>query len=187
MTYLPLLLALLAPAHAGAIYINGIRGDDLREKQFTDCTVRIDKDGNVWIDAPHYSIKVVEPTATDDAPAPPAGGVQVAVARYWMVTEDNQSTGNVVEVFVNGVFARRIRSGDPQLILDVGPWLRPGANEIRMTALPGTPGGGIMHVYLGEGTNNRGTVKVEKLVVDFPRRATDDAAGTTRTFTLQAQ
>lgn len=187
MTSLPFLLALLAPLHAGAVYVNGVIADDLRDQQFTDCKVRIDKEGNVWIDAPYYSVKVVPPKATEDAPAPPAGAVLVNLNRYWLVTDDHESTGSVVEVYVNGVFTRRIRSGDPQVILDVAPWLRPGDNEITITALPGTPGGGVLNVYLGEGTNLKGTVKMDRPIVIFGRKSTDDPQGSTRTWTLQAE
>jgi len=187
MTSLPLLLALLAPLHAGAVFVNGVRADDLRSQVFTDCKVRIDKEGNVWVDAPHYSVKVVRPEATEDAPAPPDGGFLVTVGKYWLVTTDEESTGHVVELYVNDVFARRIRSGDPQLILDVGPWLKPGENQIRATTLPGTPAGGILHVYVGQGANNKGTVKMLRPVVNLALRATEDPAGTTRTWTLQAE
>ncbi len=187
MTSLPILLALLAPLHAGGLYVNGVRADDLRSQQFTDCKVRIDKNGNIWVDAPHYQVKVVKPEATEDAPAPPEGGVLVTVGKYWLVTDDRGSSGHVVEVFVNEVFARRLRSGDPQIILDVGPWLRPGENDIRITTLAGTPGGEELNVYMGEGANLKGTVQMRRPAVSLTLRATTDPQGLTRTWKLQAQ
>ena len=41
--------------------------------------------------------------------APSTSGV--AAARWWMVTEDNGSTGHQVEVWVNGQLAQTVVSG----------------------------------------------------------------------------
>ncbi|MDO9280422.1 MAG: hypothetical protein Q7U06_00835, partial [Pseudomonadota bacterium] len=121
--------ALLMPAvFAGSVYINGVRADLLPEVTVTNATVRFDGQGNVWIDAPGYRVQVVqpgEPAATAvPAASPPLSSVaaqRVGSGLWWLVTEDNASSGHTLEVVVNGTLVRRIASGEPQLILDIGP------------------------------------------------------------------
>ncbi len=72
----PLALAVLlvpALASAGSIYLNGVNIDGVAGVKFEKATVRIDENGNIFIDAPGYQARVV-PTqggVAQPAPQPP--------------------------------------------------------------------------------------------------------------------
>ena len=184
---LPLFLAVLSLAQAGSLYVNGIRADSLRDMEFKNVNLRIDANGDIYVDAKNYTIKASEP-APVNAP-PPAIEAGVAAGHYWLVTEDNASAGHTVEVRVNGVVVRTIRSGDPQVILDLAQYLRPGENQLTMAALPAplAPSGGVLHLYVGGGRNDNGVVRMESPQVDFQRRSSDDPAGKTQVYTLKVE
>ena len=199
-------------AAAGDVYLNGIRADVLPVMSMENVTVRFDAQGNIWVDAPTYRVRV----STGDAPAavppastypattapvvvPPAPVVYrpepsalptarprptVASGSWWLVTEDNDSVGHDVEVMVNGVSVRHVRSGESQIILDLGAWLQPGNNTITLNAAPGGYAGGAFMVYVGKGRADDGTVRLEAPDIRYARRAVDLAAGATRTYTL---
>ncbi|MES2641815.1 MAG: hypothetical protein V4850_20150 [Myxococcota bacterium] len=181
--------ALLVPAvFAGSVYINGVRADLLPEVTVTNATVRFDGQGNVWIDAPGYRVQVVQP-GEDAGPGPSApatsspssatsSNARVGSGAWWLVTEDNGSSGHTLEVVVNGTLVRRIASGEPQLIFDLGPFLRAGSNLVVINALAGsTPSGGALTVYVGRGNNLSGTIRLDNPDVSYSRRASDGANG----------
>lgn len=169
---------------AGDLYINGIQANTLRNQEFKNVQVSIDANGDIHIDTDRYTVSVTDPVDVPAAQAPAA--VQtVAPGQYWLITEDNASSGHVVEVRINGALVRTIRSGDPQLIVDLAQYLQIGDNTITIKALPGEYlGGGIMHIYLGPGDNQTGVVHMEHPPIDFARRSSDNPAGTTRTWNL---
>jgi hypothetical protein len=192
--------ALLPAVLAGGVYINGVRADLLPEVTLSNATVRFDAQGDVWIDAPGYHVQVLspgEPAVPVRTPAPSVSSAQAAsmsdtgsrttpVATWWLVTEDDGSTGHTLEVLVNGTLVRRVASGQPQLILDVGAYLRRGANTVVVQGVPGgSPAGGPLSIYLGRGNTLSGTLRLDNPEVAFSARASDGAGGSpTRQYTL---
>jgi hypothetical protein len=174
-------------ANAGELYINGVRATGMRDQSFEGAEVRIDEHGDIHITAPRYVIHSLEPAPTPSpAPQPQAQGV--GGGRYWLVTEDHRSTGHTVEVFANGELVRRVGSGEPQLILDLGPWLQKGTNNLTFSALPGPqPGGGAMHIYIGTGYNDAGVIRLHDPEIDYVRRSTDEPSGAMVDFVLDVQ
>jgi hypothetical protein len=72
-----LLVALLpGAALAGSVFLNGVRIDSVRGQSFEKVTVRIDDQGNVHIDAPHYAVR----TESVRAPAPAVAPAPAPVA-----------------------------------------------------------------------------------------------------------
>lgn len=180
--HLPLLFA---AAHAGALYVNGVPATTLRSFEFTGVNVRVDANGDVWVDAPGYEVSLGGPAA-EPPKAPEAAAAPHGV--YWLVTEDNQSTGHVVEVRVNGTLVKRIQSGDEQVIQDLGRYLHVGVNTVTIDALPGKElGGGVMSVYVSTGSTQDGTLKLDRPMIDFSRRSTDSTAGASRSFELEVK
>ncbi len=181
------LLLALGTASAGDLYINGVRADQPPVITMEGVNVRFDEAGNIWIDAPLYRVTVVQaappPAPAAPATAPASSGVAAGV--WWLVTEDNDSVGQDVEVLINGVSVRHIRSGAAQLILDVGPWLRPGANEVSLVAAPGRYDGGALMIYIGRGTTTGGTVRMDTPEVRYTRRSVDLGSGASSEFTIQ--
>ena len=171
----------MASAWAGSIYINNIAVQTLPVVEMKNVSVRFDAAGNVWIDAPNYQVREVAPPTYVSA----AGATSVVPAgSWWLVTEDNGSTGSVVDVMVNGTVIRRVVSGQAQLIMDIGPFLKQGTNEITMLIQPGTAGGGVLNIYVGQGNNSQGTIRLDAPSVRFSRRSSDPTEGGLKTYTL---
>jgi hypothetical protein len=200
-----LLLGWMNVALATTVYINGVRADVLPEITLTNVTVKVDAKGDLYITAPGYKVEVAPPTSYTPGYAPTGTPIQsnpppvastvtnpptatsgVPVGTWWLVTEDNQSMGQIVDVVVNGTVVRRVQSGDPQLILDLAPYLHRGANTVSMNAISGTTplGGGILNIYVGRGSNVSGTIRIDAPDVRYSRRATDAAASASRQFTI---
>jgi hypothetical protein len=72
-----LLLAIASLAQAGAVYLNGVRADELPEATITNATIRVDAEGNLWIEAPGYTVTVRE----QGDPRPPARSLPSAAVR----------------------------------------------------------------------------------------------------------
>lgn len=127
------------------------------------------------------------PYAVPLAPAPGAPAAlppsNVAPARWWLVTEDNGSAGHTVEVLINGQVVRTLGSGQPQQIVDVGRWLRVGANQVEVRSQSTNAGGGTYYVYIGTGSDQSGTVVMEKPIVQYGL-ANNRSGATSRSFTL---
>jgi hypothetical protein len=123
--------ALAAPAWAGssgaAVYINGVRAEALRDVQLKGVNVRVDAQGNVWIDAPQYAVEV-DGRAAGASVAP----VAVESGLYWLVIEDNGSVGHSVQVAINGALVRTVVSGALNLHVGVGQ-MRGGALVVDRT------------------------------------------------------
>jgi hypothetical protein len=209
-----LLGLLLSPVtFAGALYINGVRADAVRDMELKNVNIRVDADGNVWIDAPRYSVEVVQPGGQPPAPAPQApapqapapqvpvapvaapaplptapmamSGAEVAAGTWWLVTEDNQSVGHTVDVYISGVLVKTIKSGDEAVLMDISRYVRRGNNEVLISARAGASlGGGLLKVYLGQGSNDAGTLNLASPQITFTRRSSDSLDGASRQYTL---
>lgn len=183
---------LAAVALAGKVYVNGVDVTGLQGQTFEDVTVTFDQNGDIRVVAPGYEIQVVDPATVPSAgepverpvragglaetapPSPtttpdPAPPMQSGLpeGRWWLVTEDDASKGHEVEVFVNDQLVRTVRSGEPQVIEDVGPWLRRGRNEVRMVSTSDAGGGGTLYIYMGTGNNDSGTLMMDAPDIQF--------------------
>lgn len=115
----------------------------------------------------------------------PAGGAFVAPGRWWLVTEDNGSTGHVIDVYVGGTLAHTVRSGDPQALVDIGVFLRRGRNLITVTSRGGTYGGGALLVYIGPGHTVDGVLQLADPDIEVKRSSSSPASGGSQSFTLE--
>ena len=174
-----LALSLLADAFAGGVlYVNGVKADGLRGFEFRDVGVRVDENGDIWVDEPNYKIEVTGGTVDSDTPPVTAG-------KWWLVTQDNNSGEHNLQVLVNGTLVKDVKSGDAQVILDLAPHLKQGENTILINAQPSnTPTGGDLMIYVGEGSNSSGTVSMSRPEVVYTRRASDSPNGGSRSYTL---
>lgn len=167
MSLAPLLLsALLGTAASAAppkVYVNGVPASGLAGQTLEGVDVRFDEHGNAWIDAPRYHIET-----SGDAPATGT----VPQERYWLVSQDAESRGHVVEVLVNGTAVATVRSGAAPVILDLAPFLHAGTNQVTLQAAAAPDAsGGPLSVHVGVGENRRGTVDLVKPDVSLVRRA----------------
>ena len=157
-----LLVAALMPAMAlaSSVYLNGVKIDGVTNQKFEKATVRIDEKGDVLIDAPAYSVRVVSqppaaPAAPASQPAPAAPAPQAQGAapaapaapaaeeapermtrRYWLVTE--QSTPGMTEydidVYVNSKWIKKLRNNEEQVVTEITRHLQPGKNIVLLSA-----------------------------------------------------
>jgi hypothetical protein len=197
-----MLFWLASVAMAGNLYINGTFVDSrsIPGVELEEVDVRVDEAGNIYIEAPGYKIEVVDPAGGTTTPppsnntvsstggqrttTPPPGASGVAAARWWLVTEDNGSSGHQIEIWINGKLAQTLRSGDPQKIVDVGPWLQAGPNEILMKSNSTNASGGSFYVYIGTGSDESGTVVMDNPQVQFGLAA-KRSGPFSRTYTLE--
>lgn len=140
---------------------------------------------------PAYGQPVQPPAYTGNTAtygAPPSAPIDPGVpqARWWLVTEDNGSSGHSVEVWINGRMAEVVRSGDPQRIVDVGRHLRLGSNEIQIKSNSAGGSGGSLYVYLGTGSDRSGTVVMDEPAVQYGLGASR-VGPFERSYTLQVQ
>ena len=158
-----LALSAVAQARDAKVYVNGERADGLRDVVLEDVDVRIDEKGNLWITAPQYRVGGADgAAATEPVPA----------GAWWLIVEDNGSSDLRVEVRINGRLATTVQSGQGGGMLDVGPWLHRGANQVVMTssAAPASEGGPLV-VTIGPGAGDGRLDKVSASVARDPGAA----------------
>lgn len=151
-----------APRQADArkLFLNGVEVEGLSNQTFSSCEVRFDQEGNVWITAKGYAVKVggktAKPIPGKTAPAgagsgstgsttatTPASGDDATPApgakltkRYWIVSMQPRvgAAQYDVNVFINGKFVRKIRSKDAQTVVDITDHVKVGKNLLQFAA-----------------------------------------------------
>lgn len=165
---------------AGEVYVNGSHVEGLTNQTFEKVTVRLDERGNVHIDAPGYSVKKV--WLSDSTPAPAAASS--ITQKYFLVTEQKPwgGTDTEVDLVLNGVLFKTIRSSDAQLVLDITDSLVPGLNRVQIKARRRAPDGGlgrshsrahVFRIFVGEGTVEHDEVTMGKQLVFFTRNGAE--------------
>jgi len=177
-------VVMAAPAaQAGTLFVNGIRADGLRDFEFSNVNIRVDPSGNIWVDAPGYQV-ALEGQGMAEGPVVPNENAAPG-SQHWLVTEDHGSLGHAVEVLVNGTLVHVVRSGDDQVIMDLGPFLSSGRNAVIFRAGVATElGGGILLVHIATGNNQSGTVVLDEPAITIARRSSDGGKASTQTFQL---
>jgi hypothetical protein len=178
--FLVVLACLVAgTAMAGSIFLNGTRIDGVTGQKFEKCTVTIDAKGDVYIDAPGYAVQTAG--STDGAKQKPATDVPIApTRRYWLVKEENYpgKTQYDVDIYINSVWFKRIRSNDEQVVQEITKYLRTGSNVLHFAA---TKNIGqqrksfskqvYMRIIIGEGNIGGNNVMIENPLVQYTRTA----------------
>lgn len=185
------LLALMLSAEAATLYVNGTPVDGLRDFEFKNVTVQVDKNGDVFIIAPQYNVALGDDAtakkksrkAKKDVTTPPdpTGDGTVPSNRWFLVSEDNQTEGHVVDIAVNGTTIKTFRSAGKQIIFDLGPYLNTGKNSIAFSSRSDRLGGGAMFLYVGTGSIDGGRISLNKPVIEFKRNS-ESAKSETKTL-----
>ena len=215
MRALALALAVLAtppaPAPGPKVSLNGINIDGVTNQRFENCTVTIDAQGNVNIEARGYTVrpaggapapalKAVPLAPPPPAPAPVAGPAAPAPApekltrRYFLVTEQTKPDGTQfdIAVFINAKWIRELKSQEDQVVTEVTRYLRPGPNKVTLAATkrPGERRSAspevVFRVVIGEGDQGGDHVRIDTPLVDAKRTAAE-SADVTEEFTLVAR
>jgi len=174
------LLALALSAEAATLYVNGTQVDGLRDFEFTNVTVQVDANGDVFIIAPQYNVAVGDDAKAKKnkktkkdvtSPPDPTGDGTVASNRWFLVSEDNQTEGQVVDIAVNGTAVKTFRSGGKQIIFDLGPYLNSGKNTISFSSRSERLSGGAMFLYVGTGSIDGGRISLNRPEIEFKRNS----------------
>ena len=179
-------IALLA-----AVLLNGVNIDGLRSQSFEKCrSVKIDEKGNVLLDCPGYQVE-----APQQKP-PLQAAVQSALTRhYWLVSEDQNSAQAQydLDVFVNAKWVRKIKAGEPQIVLEITRYLQPGPNKVLFAATKRAEGGrkstsaaAFLNVVVGEGEAGGNTVMIDNPLIEYKRTAAE-SENLNEEFTLQGR
>jgi hypothetical protein len=192
LTLLALAAVLSCPAVDAAepvhVYVNGVLVNGLQDQVLSDVTVTFDEHGDVRIDAPN--VKIGRSSTPALAEAPPAQtdaflSSDVPLGRWWLVASDTGSRGVQIDVRVNGQLVRVVASGEPQLLVDLGPHLHRGPNQLTLTArAQGRPGGDPLKVYVGTGSNQTGVLELGQPQVTFAPTADEVREGVTRVYSV---
>jgi len=194
-----------APALAGpSITLNGVSIDGITGQRFENCTVVIDEKGNVHIEAKGYSVRAVgdpegRPAAPPSTPAPavaprapPAAPAAVTTPaadarpqkltrRYFLATEHaSPGTQYDLAIFINAQWIREVKASDPQVVLEITRYLRPGRNKVVFAATKRIQGERLstsrdvtLKVVLGEGDSGGEHVMIDQVLVETKRTAAE--------------
>jgi hypothetical protein len=185
-----------------ATFLNGVNIDGLRSQSFEKCkSVKIDDRGDVYLDCPGYEVQA---QAAPQAPAgPPVAAASVAgqavsgalSKHYWMVSEEasGAATQYDLDVFINSKWVRKIKAGEPQIVLEVTRYLRPGPNQVLFAATKhiesgrkSTSAAAFVKITVGEGESGGNTVMIDNPLVECKRTAAE-TDNVNEEFTLQAR
>ncbi|MBX5480925.1 MAG: hypothetical protein IRZ16_03620 [Myxococcaceae bacterium] len=176
-----------AGAWAKSVYLNNIKIDNvaLKNMKFEKVTVRIDEKGDIFIDAPGYQVKVVEPGASGAGSASSVDDSSEAprlTKRYFLVTEQTAPgmTDYDIDVYFNSKWIRKLKNNEEQIYTDVTKYLQPGRNTVTLVAKK-IPGGSrssyspshVFRVIVGEGNIGGDNVMIDRPVVDWKVTAAD--------------
>lgn len=196
----PLALAVFAvalgvarPALAGpSIHLNGVPIDGVTGQRFENCTVVIDAQGNVHIEAKGYAVRGADEARAPLSSAPPAGervgssesrpatGSQIT-RRYFLATEHTPpGTQFDLAIFINAQWIREVKASEPQLVMEITRYLRPGPNKITLAATKRLVGERLaygddvqLRVVIGEGNVGGGHVMIDVPLVEMARTAAE--------------
>lgn len=184
-------VSIASPAAAVEVYFNGVRVTGLKSQSFEGCTVRFDAKGNVHVTAKGYTVKTA-----DKGDETTGGKKGVLSNHYFLVSAGKkpQMAQYDVDVFVNGKWARKIRSSEEQVVFEITNHLKKGKNVINFSATKSfggkpraaTTADVYLRVLVGLGSQGGGTVNITKTLVDFRAPASRvDNFGTTGTLVAE--
>jgi hypothetical protein len=179
---LVLLLVGALPAVAGEVFLNNVNVTGVTNQTFEKAKVRIDGRGDVYIEAPGYSVQKV---SVGNAQAQPVSEGTLS-RKYFLVTEQavpGMAEYNI-ELFINSRFIRTLKSSDEQIVADITKYLHPGGNTVTLQAKktyanPNAPRSHskahFFRVIIGEGQAGGDSVVIENPLIRFDRTAADEA------------
>lgn len=153
------MIALVGLCLAGSVYINGVRADEPPAMSFENVDVRIDSAGNVYVDAPGYQVQVI------GGASPAAVSAPASLGQWYLVSEDEGSTGGIVDVYVNDQFVRRLQSGGTQVLVDLSSVVRPGPNTVQFVVRQAPTG--RLAAYVGVGREGGGGLQLDAPAVTW--------------------
>ena len=181
-----------------SVYLNGVNIDGLRSQNFEKCkAVRIDDRGDIHLECPGYQAErqaAVPASTLSPAPLIPSAVAAAMTKRYWLVSEekDGAAAQYDVDVLLNAKFIRRIKAGEPQVVLEITKYLRPGTNKVLFAASK-RPGerksvspASFLKLVVGEGDAGGNTVTIDNPLIESKRTAAE-TDNVNEEFTIQGR
>jgi hypothetical protein len=191
----PLLAVALAgaagPALAGpSLTLNGVPIDGITSQRFENCTVTIDERGDVHLEAKGYAVRAVGTTGAAPTPATttvsttprPAAEPAGRLTRRYFLATDHAPPGTQYDlaVFINAQWIREVKASEPQVVMEVTRYLRPGRNKLVVAATKKVQGERLstskdvaLRVVLGEGDAGGDHVMIDQVLVEARRTAAE--------------
>ncbi|MBN2497562.1 MAG: hypothetical protein JXR96_23415 [Deltaproteobacteria bacterium] len=173
-----------ASALAGRIYLNGVPIDGVTNQKFEKCTVTIDANGDVHINAPGYLVEGAGKHVSKPKETPSTTVTGLPSRRYWMVKEEHLpgKAQYDIDIYINSVWFKRIRSNGEQVVQEITKYLRAGRNVIHFAATKNVgqkrksfSPGDYMQIIIGEGDIGGNNVMIETPLIQYKRTANETA------------
>ncbi len=188
-----LLVAAAGPAAAApSITLNGVSIDGVTGQKFENCTVVIDEQGNVHIQAKGYAVRnadarpAVLPQLAGSgggiAPRPPQAGTAARVSRRYFIATEQTPPGPQYDlgIFINAQWVREVKAAEGSAVMEITKYLRPGPNKITLAATKRIAGERLafsrdvqLRVVVGEGNVGGDHVMIDVPLVETARTAAE--------------
>jgi len=185
----PLPLALVAVALAAAVpavarpsvTLNGVAIDGVTGQRIENATVVIDAQGNVHIEAKGYAVRAgtsAQPAGAGDAVAETPARV---TRRYFLAAEHPEpGTRYDLAIFINAQWIREVKASEPQVVMEITRYLRPGPNKVVLAPTRRVHGERLsssrdvaLKVVIGEGNVGGDHVMIDNPLVEMTRTAAE--------------
>jgi hypothetical protein len=159
------------------VKIDGVTG-----QRFENCTVVIDEQGNVHIEAKGYAVTSGGDAARQTAALPSEGGAPGRVTRrYFLYTEQKPPGAHFdLNVFINAQWIREVKASEIQTHAEITKYLRPGPNKITLAAtkrlVADRPSAGTdvaLRIVIGEGNVGGDHLMIDRPLVETARTAAE--------------
>jgi hypothetical protein len=196
-----------ATAGAASVTLNGVPIDGVTSQKFENATVTIDDKGNIHIEAKGYAVKGAASAGGSPASGDPQPGVSKQPAtvdvrpgppgklyrRYFLATEHGApGTQYDLAIFINAQWIREVKASEPQVVMEITKYLRPGANKVTLAATKHIEGQRLSYgkdvqlkVVIGEGNVGGDHVMIDVPLVEAVRTAAETQDRTDE-FVVQA-
>jgi hypothetical protein len=179
-----------------SVTLNGVPIDGVTSQKFENCTVVIDAQGNIHIEAKGYAVRggpagsaapagradaqavaTKAPAGADARPGPPAK----LTRRYFLAT-DHGAPGTQFDlaIFINAQWIREVKAAEPQAVMEITKYMRPGPNKVTLVATKHIQGERLAYskdvqlkVVIGEGNVGGDHVMIDVPLVETARTAAE--------------
>jgi hypothetical protein len=177
-----------------AVTLNGVPIDGVTSQKFENCTVVIDAQGNIHIEAKGYAVRggsaggaasgrgdpqtaTKAPATADVRPGPPG-----KLSRRYFLATDHGAPGTQYDlaIFVNAQWIREVKAAEPQAVMEITKYMRPGPNKVTLVATKHIQGERLSYskdvqlkVVIGEGNVGGDHVMIDVPLVETARSAAE--------------
>lgn len=179
---LALVAATAAPALAVDVFLNGNKITGYQDVDFGKVKVKLDRAGNVHIDAPDFKVQEVggggttKPTPPPVKPPPNPAGLS---KQYFIVTEGSQAGGSGydVKLMINNQYVKTLSDNIPQHVVELNEFLKKGANSVSFLAKregrTAKTAGDTFTLMIGVGDAKGGQLSIEEVLHEYKLSGSD--------------